>query len=48
MTPFLEVKDMRKSYGAITAVDGVTLSVGPGEIVGVIGAGLFVRFDGVF
>jgi branched-chain amino acid transport system ATP-binding protein len=37
MTPFLEVKEMRKSYGAIRAVDGVSLSVGPGEIVGVIG-----------
>jgi branched-chain amino acid transport system ATP-binding protein len=37
MTPFLEVKDMKKSYGAIRAVDGVTMSVGPGEIVGVIG-----------
>jgi len=37
MTPFLEVKEMKKSYGAIKAVDGVTLSVGPGEIVGVIG-----------
>jgi branched-chain amino acid transport system ATP-binding protein len=37
MTPFLEVRDMRKSYGAIKAVDGVTLSVGPGQIVGVIG-----------
>ncbi|HKE41431.1 MAG TPA: ABC transporter ATP-binding protein [Casimicrobiaceae bacterium] len=34
---FLEVKDVRKHYGAIKAVDGVTLSVGPGEIVGVIG-----------
>ena len=34
---FLEVKDMHKSYGAIRAVDGVSLSVGPGEIVGVIG-----------
>jgi len=34
---FLEVKDVRKSYGAIKAVDGVTFSVGPGEIVGVIG-----------
>ena len=34
---FLEVKDMRKAYGAIKAVDGVTMSVGPGEIVGVIG-----------
>src|SRR4029078_9450036 len=37
MTRFLEVKDMRKQYGAIKAVDGVSLSVGPGEIVGVIG-----------
>jgi len=34
---FLEVKDVRKAYGAIKAVDGVTFSVGPGEIVGVIG-----------
>jgi branched-chain amino acid transport system ATP-binding protein len=34
---FLEVKDVRKHYGAIKAVDGVTMSVGPGEIVGVIG-----------
>jgi branched-chain amino acid transport system ATP-binding protein len=37
MTPFLEVKDVRKSYGAIKAVDGVTFDVGPGQIVGVIG-----------
>jgi branched-chain amino acid transport system ATP-binding protein len=37
MTPFLEVKDCRKYYGAIRAVDGVSFSVGPGEIVGVIG-----------
>jgi branched-chain amino acid transport system ATP-binding protein len=37
MSAFLEVKEMRKSYGAIRAVDGVSLSVGPGEIVGVIG-----------
>jgi branched-chain amino acid transport system ATP-binding protein len=37
MTPFLEVREMKKSYGAIKAVDGVTMSVGPGEIVGVIG-----------
>jgi branched-chain amino acid transport system ATP-binding protein len=34
---FLEVKGVRKHYGAIKAVDGVSLSVGPGEIVGVIG-----------
>ena len=37
MTPFLEVKEIRKAYGAIKAVDGVSLSVGAGEIVGVIG-----------
>jgi branched-chain amino acid transport system ATP-binding protein len=37
VTQFLEVKDVRKHYAAIKAVDGVTFSVGPGEIVGVIG-----------
>ncbi len=37
MTPFLEIKDMRKAYGAIKAVDGVSLSVAAGGIVGVIG-----------
>lgn len=37
MTPFLEVKMCIKHYGAIRAVDGVSFSVGPGEIVGVIG-----------
>ena len=37
MTPLLEVNDVRKAYGAIKAVDGVSFSVGPGEIVGVIG-----------
>ncbi|MEP7205725.1 MAG: ABC transporter ATP-binding protein [Casimicrobiaceae bacterium] len=36
-TRFLEVQDVRKSYGAIKAVDGVSFSVAPGEIVGVIG-----------
>ena len=34
---FLEVRDVRKHYGAIKAVDGVSFKVGPGEIVGVIG-----------
>jgi len=34
---FLDVKDVCKHYGAIKAVDGVSLSLGPGEIVGVIG-----------
>ncbi|HQU47736.1 MAG TPA: ABC transporter ATP-binding protein [Casimicrobiaceae bacterium] len=35
--PVLEVRDVRKHYGAIKAVDGVSFRVGPGEIVGVIG-----------
>ena len=34
---FLEVDGVSKQYGAIRAVDGVSLRVGPGEIVGVIG-----------
>jgi len=37
MTPFLEIRDMRKAYGAIKAVDGVSVSVAAGRIVGVIG-----------
>jgi branched-chain amino acid transport system ATP-binding protein len=37
VTALLDVKDMHKSYGAIRAVDGVSLAVSPGEIVGVIG-----------
>jgi branched-chain amino acid transport system ATP-binding protein len=37
MTPFLEVKNCAKHYGAIRAVDGVSFAVAPGEIVGVIG-----------
>jgi branched-chain amino acid transport system ATP-binding protein len=36
-SPFLDVRDVRKQYGAIKAVDGVSFKVGPGEIVGVIG-----------
>src|SRR6516225_10401147 len=37
LAPFLEVKDVRKYYGAIKAVDGVSFSLGPGEVVGIIG-----------
>jgi branched-chain amino acid transport system ATP-binding protein len=37
MTALLEVREMRKAYGAIRAVDGVSLAVAPGEILGVIG-----------
>jgi branched-chain amino acid transport system ATP-binding protein len=35
--PLLEVVGLAKSYGAIRAVDGVSFSVMPGEIFGVIG-----------
>ena len=35
--PVLEVRDLRKAYGAIQAVGGVSFEVLPGEIFGVIG-----------
>ena len=34
----LEVKDLQVAYGAITALTGVSLTVGKGEIVSLIGA----------
>ncbi|HZX40291.1 MAG TPA: ATP-binding cassette domain-containing protein, partial [Myxococcaceae bacterium] len=34
----LEVKDLHVSYGAITALRGVSLAVGQGEVVALIGA----------
>ena len=37
MSALLDVRDIRKSYGAIRAVDGVTMRVAAGEILGVIG-----------
>ena len=37
VTPVLEVKGLHKSYGAIRAVGGVSFTVMPGEIFGVIG-----------
>lgn len=33
----IEIEDLTIEYGAITAVDGLTLSVGPGEVVGLLG-----------
>ncbi len=36
-SPLLEVTDLKKAYGAIQAVDGVSFEVMPGEIFGVIG-----------
>ena len=37
MTALLDVRDMRKDYGAIRAVDGVSFTADAGEILGVIG-----------
>ncbi len=36
--PLLEVKELKVSYGAIAALKGVSLSVGKGEVVALIGA----------
>ena len=37
MSAVLEVSDLRKSFQGITAVDGVSFDVRPGEILGIIG-----------
>ncbi len=37
MTALLDVHELHKAYGAIRAVDGVSLALGAGEILGVIG-----------
>jgi branched-chain amino acid transport system ATP-binding protein len=38
LEPMLEIKDLSVSYGAITALHGISLSVPPGSIVTLIGA----------
>ncbi len=37
MSSVLAVDDLRKSYTSVTAVDGVSFDVAPGEIVGLLG-----------
>ena len=37
MPPVLEISDLHKAFGGITAVDGVSFSVDEGEIVDIIG-----------
>ncbi len=37
MSAVLEVRDLRKSFGGIVAVDGVSFDVNQGEILGIIG-----------
>lgn len=37
MSPVLQVRDLTKRYGVMTAVDGVSLAIESGEILGLIG-----------
>src|SRR5258706_11659366 len=37
MNPVLQVRDLKKSFGGIAAVDGVSFGVEEGEILGIIG-----------
>ncbi|QXT63575.1 ABC transporter ATP-binding protein [Tessaracoccus palaemonis] len=37
MSPVLEIRDLVKTYGDVRAVDGVSLTVGPGECLGIVG-----------
>ena len=35
--PMIEVTDLHKTYGTVRAVDGISFSVGEGEIFGFLG-----------
>jgi ABC-2 type transport system ATP-binding protein len=37
MEPIVSVRDLRKRYGSLAAVDGLSFEVHPGEIVGIVG-----------
>ena len=37
-TPALEIRGLGKRYGSLTALEAVELTVGPGELVGLVGA----------
>src|SRR6266508_3877185 len=47
----LDVRDVTKRFGAVTAVDGVSFRVGPGEVVALLGrlnfAAGYVHLPGV-
>ena len=33
----IEMRDLRRSYGAVRALDGLTLTISPGELVALLG-----------
>lgn len=37
MADIIEVNDLKKSYGELQAVDGVSFNVAPGEFFGILG-----------
>lgn len=37
MEPVVEVVDLRKRYGKVVAVDGISFTMGRGEIFGIVG-----------
>ncbi len=37
MAPILEIRDLSKSFGMVRAVDGLSLEIAEGEVVGIIG-----------
>ena len=37
MTPLVEMRDIHISFGGIKAVDGVSIDLFPGEVVGLLG-----------
>ena len=39
--PLVEMRNIHKSFGGIHAVEGVSISVMPGEVVGIVGRTTF-------
>ncbi|GAI99667.1 unnamed protein product, partial [marine sediment metagenome] len=37
MEPLLEVKNITKRFGGLTAVDNLDMQIYPGEVVGILG-----------